>query len=89
VRSCFSQVANARDREINQPEVDRAKLVNEGGKIDPRFPLGLPTVNDANYIWINLFCAALSPTGRAGFVMANSTRHSKVLNLQAICCSAA
>jgi type I restriction enzyme M protein len=32
----------------------------------------LPTVNNANYIWINLFYAALNPTGRAGFVMANS-----------------
>jgi type I restriction enzyme M protein len=57
---------------FNQPEVDRAKLVNEAGKVDPRFPLGLPTVNNANYIWINLFYAALNPTGRAGFVMANS-----------------
>jgi type I restriction enzyme M protein len=57
---------------FNQSEVDRAKLVNEAGKVDPRFPLGLPTVNNANYIWINLFYAALNPTGRAGFVMANS-----------------
>jgi type I restriction enzyme M protein len=57
---------------FNQPEVDRAKLVNEAGKVDPRSPLGLPTVNNANYIWINLFYAALNPTGRAGFVMANS-----------------
>jgi type I restriction enzyme M protein len=57
---------------FNQPEVDRAKLVNEAGKVDPRVPLGLPTVNNANYIWINLFYAALNPTGRAGFVMANS-----------------
>lgn len=57
---------------FNQPEVDRAKLVNEAGKVDARFPLGLPTVNNANYLWINLFYAALKPTGRAGFVMANS-----------------
>ena len=57
---------------FNQPEVDRAKLVSETGKVDPRFPLGLPTVNNANYIWINLFYAALNATGRAGFVMANS-----------------
>src|SRR5438132_929620 len=41
---------------FNQPEVDRAKLVNEAGKVDPRF--GLPTNNNANYIWINLFYAA-------------------------------
>jgi type I restriction enzyme M protein len=57
---------------FNQSEVDRTKLVNDAGKVDARFPLGLPTVNNANYIWINLFYAALNPTGRAGFVMANS-----------------
>src|ERR1019366_9166258 len=57
---------------FNQSEVDRAKLVNAAGKVDARFPFGLPTVNNANYIWINLFYAALNPTGRAGFVMANS-----------------
>jgi type I restriction enzyme M protein len=57
---------------FNQPEVDKTKLVNDVGKVDARFPLGLPTVNNANYIWINLFYAALNPTGRAGFVMANS-----------------
>lgn len=57
---------------FNQPEVDRAKLVNEAGQIDARFPFGLPTVNNANYLWIGLFYAALNPKGRAGFVMANS-----------------
>jgi type I restriction enzyme M protein len=57
---------------FNQSEVDRAKLVNEAGKVDARFPLGLPSVNNANYLWINLFYAALNETGRAGFVMANS-----------------
>jgi type I restriction enzyme M protein len=57
---------------FNQSEVDHAKLVSDTGKIDARFPLGLPTVNNANYLWINLFYAALNPAGRAGFVMANS-----------------
>jgi type I restriction enzyme M protein len=57
---------------FNQSEVDRSKLVNAAGKVDARFPLGLPKINNANYIWINLFYAALNPTGRAGFVMANS-----------------
>lgn len=57
---------------FNQPEVDRAKLVNEAGQVDARFPFGLPSVNNANYLWINLFYSALKPTGRAGFVMANS-----------------
>lgn len=57
---------------FNQGEVDRARLVNEAGQVDARFPFGLPTVNNANYLWIGLFYAALKPTGRAGFVMANS-----------------
>ena len=57
---------------FNQSEVDRTKLVNDTGKVDARFPLGLPTTNNANYIWINLFYAALNEKGRAGFVMANS-----------------
>jgi type I restriction enzyme M protein len=57
---------------FNQSEVDRAKLTNAAGKVDARFPLGLPTTNNANYIWVNLFYAALNPTGRGGFVMPNS-----------------
>ncbi len=57
---------------FNQSEVDRAKLVNEAGQVDARYPLGLPSVNNANYLWVNQFYAALKPTGRAGFVMANS-----------------
>jgi type I restriction enzyme M protein len=39
---------------------------------DQRFPFGLPTPDNANYLWIELFYAALGPAGRAGFVMANS-----------------
>jgi type I restriction enzyme M protein len=57
---------------FNQSEFDRPRLVNEAGKVDVRFPLGLPTVNNANYLWINIFYAALNASGRSGFVMANS-----------------
>lgn len=57
---------------FNQKEVDQARLVNEAGKLDARFSLGIPTVNNANYLWIGLFAAALNEKGRAGFVMANS-----------------
>lgn len=57
---------------FNQSEVDRDRLVNEAGKVDARFSLGVPKVNNANYLWIGLFNAALNPSGRAGFVMANS-----------------
>lgn len=57
---------------FNQSEVDKARLVSETGVVDARFPLGLPSTNNANYLWIGLFYAALNETGRAGFVMANS-----------------
>lgn len=57
---------------FNQSEVDRGRLINEAGMVDARFPLGLPTTNNANYLWIGMFYAALNERGRAGFVMANS-----------------
>lgn len=57
---------------FNQKEVDTARLMNEAGHVDTRFSLGVPSVNNANYLWIGLFNAALSEKGRAGFVMANS-----------------
>ena len=57
---------------FNQKEVDLARLRSEAGVVDARFPFGLPTVKNANYLWIGLFYAALNERGRAGFVMANS-----------------
>lgn len=57
---------------FNQSEVDRSRLTNEAGLVDARFALGIPTTNNANYLWIGLFAAALNEKGRAGFVMANS-----------------
>lgn len=57
---------------FNQSEVDKALLVSETGVVDARFPFGVPTTNNANYLWIGLFYAALNDNGRAGFVMANS-----------------
>lgn len=57
---------------FNQKEVDTTRLVNEAGHADARFSLGVPSVNNANYLWIGLFNAALNDHGRAGFVMANS-----------------
>jgi type I restriction enzyme M protein len=62
---------------FNQSEVDLARLVNEAGVVDARFPLGLPSVNNANYLWINMFYSALNESGRAGFVMANSASDAR------------
>ncbi|RII43579.1 SAM-dependent DNA methyltransferase [Galactobacter valiniphilus] len=50
--------------------VDKIKKEQLAG--DKRFPLGLPKADNGNYLWIQQFYAALAPTGRAGFVMANS-----------------
>jgi len=59
---------------FNVDRIDKVKLVD-----DARFP-DLPKADNGNYIWIQLFATSLSATGRAGFVMANSSsdaRHSE------------
>ncbi len=50
--------------------VDKIKKDQLAG--DRRFPFGLLKADNGNYLWIQQFYAALAPTGRAGFVMANS-----------------
>ncbi|WP_419623277.1 type I restriction-modification system subunit M, partial [Thiolapillus sp.] len=52
---------------FNVNAVDKERL-----KDDPRYPFGMPRTGTANYLWIQHFYSALSDTGRAGFVMANS-----------------
>jgi type I restriction enzyme M protein len=42
-----------------------------------RFPFGLPKPDNANYLWIEMFWSALTATGRAGFVMANSAADAR------------
>ena len=57
---------------FNVDKVDKEKI-----KDDPRFPLGMPKVDNANYLWIQLFYSSLNNTGRAGFVMANSASDAR------------
>ncbi len=52
---------------FNVDGVDKEKL-----RGDPRFPLGFPTNDNANFLWIQVFYSSLNKNGRAGFVMANS-----------------
>jgi type I restriction enzyme M protein len=52
---------------FNVDTVEKAKLTD-----DPRFPVGIPNPDNANYLWIQIFYSALKSDGRAGFVMANS-----------------
>ncbi len=54
---------------FNVNKVDKER---EFVKTDPRLPFGLPKADNGNYLWIQYFYSYLSPTGRAGFVMASS-----------------
>lgn len=46
-------------------------------KDNPRFKLGMPSTDNANYLWIQMFYSALNNNGRAGFVMANSASDAR------------
>lgn len=58
---------------FNVNGVDKEKI-----KDDPRYKsLAIPSVDNANYLWIDIFYAALNEKGRAGFVMANSASDAR------------
>ena len=57
---------------FNVDAVDKERI-----KDDPRYPFGLPRVDNANYLWIQEFYSALNGRGRAGFVMANSASDAR------------
>lgn len=58
---------------FNVDAIQKERL--EGDKA--RFPFGMPRNDNGNYIWIQLFYAALNEKGRAGFVMANSASDAR------------
>jgi type I restriction enzyme M protein len=62
---------------FNVSGVDKKRI-----KDDPRFALGLPRTDIANYIWIQAFHSALNEKGRAGFVMANSAADARGAELE-------
>lgn len=62
---------------FNVAGVDKDRL-----KDDHRFPLGLPSTDNGNYLWIQFFHAALNEKGRAGFVMANSAGDARGSELE-------
>ena len=62
---------------FNVDRVDKDKL-----KDDPRFPLGMPKVDNANYLWIQIFYSSLGKNGRAGFIMANSASDARASELE-------
>ena len=59
------------------PPFNVKKVDYEKVKGDPRWPHGLPSTDNANYLWIQLFYSALNANGRSGFVMANSAADAR------------
>ena len=62
---------------FNVNKVDKDRI-----KDDPRFRLGIPRTDNANYLWIQIFYSALNDHGRAGFVMANSASDARGSELE-------
>jgi type I restriction enzyme M protein len=62
---------------FNVSGVDKERI-----KDDPRFGLGMPKTDNANYLWIQIFYHTLNATGRAGFVMANSASDARGSELE-------
>jgi type I restriction enzyme M protein len=63
---------------FNQNAVDKERIKDDR----TRFPFGMPTADNANYLWIQLFYSALNDKGRAGFVMANSASDARGSELE-------
>jgi type I restriction enzyme M protein len=74
--SCFDFVMANPPFNVNRVDKDRIK----NDRV--RYPFGMPTVDNANYLWIQLFYSALNEVGRAGFVMANSAADARGSELE-------
>src|SRR5712691_11740775 len=83
--SYYENVHNCRgkfDFVMANPPFNVDKVDKERIKDDPRYPFGLPRVDNANYIWIQVFYSALNQAGRSGFVMANSAADARGSELE-------
>jgi type I restriction enzyme M protein len=58
---------------FNVDGVDKERLI----EVKKRYPFHLPRVDNANYLWIQLFYSSLTEKGRAGFVMPNSASDAR------------
>ncbi|MGC8729548.1 MAG: type I restriction-modification system subunit M [Elusimicrobiales bacterium] len=63
---------------FNVKGIDKERIKNDV----KRFPFGMPSVDNGNYIWIQLFYSALNKNGRAGFVMANSASDARASEME-------
>ncbi len=63
---------------FNAKGVDKERI-----KGDKRYPFGIPSTDNANYLWIQEFYSAMKPgQGKAGFVMANSATDARGTELE-------
>jgi len=58
---------------FNVNNVDKERIKDDKA----RYPFGMPSVDNGNYLWIQLFYSDLNDKGRAGFVMANSASDAR------------
>jgi len=58
---------------FNVNRIDKERIKNDR----KRYPFGMPSVDNGNYLWIQLFYSALNEKGRAGFVMANAASDAR------------
>lgn len=58
---------------FNASGVDKDRIKDDR----KRFPFGMPSTDNANYLWVQMFYSALNDKGRAGFVMANSASDAR------------
>lgn len=59
------------------PPFNVDKIQKDRLKGNKRFPFGMPSTDNGNYIWIQMFYSTLNDKGRAGFVMANSASDAR------------
>jgi type I restriction enzyme M protein len=63
---------------FNVDRIDKDRIKDDR----KRFPFGMPRTDNGNYIWIQMFYAALNAKGRAGFVMSNATSDARSSELE-------
>jgi type I restriction enzyme M protein len=62
---------------IANPPFNKDDWFSEAFSDDPRWAYGTPPAGNANFAWVQHFVHHLSPTGTAGFVLANGSLSSK------------
>jgi type I restriction enzyme M protein len=63
---------------FNVDRIDKDRIKDDR----KRFPFGMPRTDNGNYVWIQMFYAALNANGRAGFVMSNATSDARGSELE-------